>query len=56
MTANEDVGYTSIRVHKSVAIKLKDISTKRKLTRDVVRSAQGIIEQAINEIHKKECK
>jgi hypothetical protein len=48
--------HTMIRMHLNSAKKLREISAIRKSNGDLVKSAQGIVEQLINQAHKREVK
>ena len=48
--------HTMIRMHLNSAQKLREISAIRKSNGDVIKSAQGVVEQLINQAHKREVK
>jgi hypothetical protein len=49
--------FTAVRLHReTTAVKLNEISYKRKSERNSVKSAQDIVEQLINQAHKREVK
>ena len=49
--------FTAVRLHRdTTALKLNELSEKRKKERSSIKSAQDIVEQLINQAHKRECK
>ena len=47
---------TSVRVYAQTAIKLRELSSKRKAERNPVRTIEDIVLQLINQAHTEECK
>jgi len=49
--------FTAVRLHRdTTAVKLNEISDKRKKERNSIKSAQDIVEQLIDQAHKREIK